>query len=56
MSDSAFGDRSPKKTFDPEQSNGEDAPANNGTLPHSPANDIHEGVEVKREFGREIKD
>lgn len=30
MSDSPFGDRNRPRTFDPEQSNGENAPANRG--------------------------
>ena len=71
MSDSPFGDRNPPRSFDPEQSNGENAPENSGDFQDKAAEKVSEaerraritspesegdrGFEVKREFGREVK-
>ncbi|MEJ5998541.1 hypothetical protein [Corynebacterium sp. H130] len=64
MSDSPFGDRNPPRTFDPEQSNGENAPANSGNFKTeaaerlaritSPETEDERDFEVEREFGREV--
>lgn len=61
MSDSPFGDRTKPRDFDPEQSNGEDAPANRETEAErlaritSPEAEGDRDFEVELKFGREVK-